>query len=84
MEDFHALALTWDTALPVTLKPTSTFVSERQALLTEGDRNLIEQLTSLLCAPASQALAAPIHPIPIAPGSLLGQWRAAFGKSINA
>ncbi|MDI3252718.1 MULTISPECIES: hypothetical protein [unclassified Pseudomonas] len=84
MEDFHALALTWDTALPVTLKPTSTFVSERQALLTEGDRNLIEQLTSLLCAPASQALAAPIHPIPIAPGSLLGQWSAAFGKSINA
>ena len=89
MEDFSALALTWDalpgdTALPVTLKPTTTFVSERQALLAQGDRHLIEQLTSVLSTPASQALAAPSHPIPIAAGSLLGQWSAAFGKAINA
>ena len=89
MEDLRPLALTWDTlpsdtALPVTLTPTSTFVSERQALLTKGDRNLIDQLTVLLCVPASEALAAPTHPLPIAAGSLLGQWSAAFGKAVNA
>lgn len=89
MEDLRPLALTWDTlpsdtALPVTLTPTSTFVSERQALLTKGDRTLIDQLTVLLCVPASEALAAPTHPLPIAAGSLLGQWSAAFGKAVNA
>ncbi|AMS21661.1 hypothetical protein AYK59_16560 [Pseudomonas synxantha] len=88
MEDFRTLALTWDalpsdTALPVTLKPTTSFVSERQALLTEGERNLIEQLTALLSIPANQALAPPTYPVPIAAGSLLGQWRAAFDKAIN-
>ncbi|MBV4482551.1 hypothetical protein [Pseudomonas khavaziana] len=88
MEDFRTLALTWDalpsdTALPVTLKPTATFVSERQALRVEGDRNLIEQLTGVLAIAASQALAPPSQPLTIAAGSLLGQWSAAFGKAIN-
>lgn len=88
MEDFRTLALTWDalpsdTALPVTLKPSTNFVSERQALRMEGDRSLIEQLTGVLAIAASQALAPPSQPVTIAAGSLLGQWSAAFGKAIN-
>ena len=88
MEDFRALALSWDelpadTALPVTLKPPTTFLSERQALLVEGDRSLIEQLTLLLRPSTGQDLPPATQPVSIAAGSLLGQWCAAFAKAIN-
>lgn len=88
MDDFHALALTWDAqpsdlALPVSITPSTHYLSDRQALRTAGDQTLITQLVYLLATASDQPLPAATHPVPIAEFSLLGQWGEAFCKAIN-
>ncbi|RQO46184.1 hypothetical protein [Pseudomonas sp. KBW05] len=88
MDDFQALALSWDdlpsdTALPVTSRPTEAFLNERRNLRTEGDQVLIAQLIERLLLPSSQARLLSLLPIPVPEASLLGQWCAVFYKAIN-
>ena len=71
MDDFRALALAWDTlpsetALPVTISPTTAYLTERRSLRAEGDKALIKQLTSLLSTPSDQELPLPTQPANIA------------------
>lgn len=89
MEDFRALALTWDslpgdTALPVTTAPSRSDLNERQMLRVGGDQALLEQLTRALSPPPGETPAPPSQPVPIAENSLLGQWAAVFSKAINS
>ncbi|NWN63826.1 hypothetical protein [Pseudomonas allii] len=88
MDDIHALALTWDslpsdTPLPLSISPSSAYLSERQTLRNEGDPPLIAQLTRLLATSSNQALPLPTHPLPMIEHSQLGQWCEAFCKAIN-
>lgn len=88
MDDYHALALTWDaqpadTALPVSMTPSADYLNDRQSLRTADDQKLLTQLIDLLSTPSGQPLPAPKLPVPIAEFSLLGQWGEAFCKAIN-
>ncbi|MFN3355168.1 MAG: hypothetical protein ACK418_04005 [Pseudomonas sp.] len=88
MDDFRALALTWDTlpdetALPVSINPSTTYLRERQDLRIEGDQALITQLVNLLSPASGQALPSARQPLPIPGHSHLGQWSDAFSKAIN-
>ena len=88
MDDFRALTLAWDTlpsetALPVTISPTTAYLNERRSLRAEGDKALIKQLTSLLSTPSDQELPLPTQPANIAERSQLGQWAEVFSKAIN-
>ncbi|WP_460136543.1 hypothetical protein [Pseudomonas sp. S1_E04] len=88
MDDFRALALTWDTlpsdtALPVSISPSTAYLSERQDLRIEGDQALITQLINLLSPASGQAFPSAGQPLPIPGHSQLGQWSDAFSKAIN-
>ena len=88
MDDFPALALSWDALTSDTPRspvasPSTSYLNERQARRLEGDRALIAQLLEVLATSPGATLPSPAQPVQIAAHALLGQWGDVFCKAIN-